>query len=922
MSCVGIGGQRVFMPTILALHIALVSAGGAMVCARSRSRTGALAACGWLALSPLVTLGVTYQLIGQVLGLVLLAGAAVLLLSPDPGAGPGSSWRRASAGAALVAAIGFCYPEVFPFLALAFCLYHAVAIARGRENWKTLSRFAAVLAGLSIVLLNTYGIGAVLFLQRQVHGGIASRTVDRLLFPYYLVPRGLAVLWGFQPFAGNTSHPAIDVYIALGACLLVAGAAAALWMTWRGEAAGAVSAVMLALAVRLFFTRSDYGLFKLAMFVQPFLLATMTLAWFSLGTRAVPRKKWTARKAAMFCVPIALLAALGIPAQRHYVRASVDSSSAPSGLVEIPGATTEGIVMRLTALAAKPRRDVVISDAANVMLATFATPYFAPSSEWYPAEVLFAVGTVDKAAILNKMRHNWYVNRAYPGYTAMVYALLRERAARFKQAAFDMRGSPANGFWVESNPAAPEFPAQYTLLASGSRQTVLNRSSDSTEPEGPLIRLVPSEQVRNRLVLVDSDLGRNYYLAAPHNAQGSVAMFQLEPDYFVPGRSMAAIGRVLLFQVLNPSGKVRLVLDYTASLRSDGSNEIPQANAIGEARAAFAAAGRGSARLFSAPVTPQAIEGRYYVSLDMGGFGRRYEEKRTGLVGAFGAAIPLDSRTAGGFARDISAIGEDRFAALRPPSMLSHFPADLSDASLEYSGIYEDGWVAESSYCSLLQPPMTSVLRIRAIVPPQTPQPSALQVVVGGATVAAVALRTGENDLRLPLAGVGAIERVELHFDRAARLPSPDNRPVSALLRSIGFEAADVDNAEIAGAPVAIGNHWYPFEKFGGHTFRWVDNDAQFRVHLSGSEKGRLGIEVESGPGLASKPFRLELRGEGQPPRVLAARGGREVLSVPVVLHGGDNGFSLHISGGGLPTPNDPRSLNFRVFSITWTPQH
>ena len=208
------------------------------------------------------------------------------------------------------------------------------------------------------------------------------------------------------------------------------------------------------------------------------------------------------------------------------------------------------------------------------------------------------------------------------------------------------------------------------------------------------------------------------------------------------------------------------------------------------------------------------------------------------------------------------------------------------------------------------------------MVPALTPQPAALRVVVGGLSVAEVALRPGDNDVKVPLAGASMVQRVELHFDRAARLPSPDNRPASALLGFVGFEETGGERQEIADLPVRIGDRWYPFEKFGGHTFRWVDNDAQFRVHSSGSEKGRLGIEVESGPGLASRPFRLELRGEGGASRVLAAHGGREVLPVPVVLHNGDNGFSLHISGGGLPTPHDPRNLNFRVFSITWTPQH
>ncbi len=136
----------------------------------------------------------------------------------------------------------------------------------------------------------------------------------------------------------------------------------------------------------------------------------------------------------------------------------------------------------------------------------------------------------------------------------------------------------------------------------------------------------------------------------------------------------------------------------------------------------------------------------------------------------------------------ISAIDEGQFDAMRPPAMVSHFPADLRDTSLEYSGIYEDGWVSESSFLRLRQPENCPVLRIRSRQPGLSPLASALRVVVGGVTVAQVALKMGENDLKIPLVGQSGIQRVELHFDRATRLPSPDNRPASALLRSVGFE--------------------------------------------------------------------------------------------------------------------------------------
>jgi hypothetical protein len=748
-----------------------------------------------------MSLGALYQLIAQVFGLGLLAAAAVFLLAPNPGPGRASPPRRALLAAILVAALGVCYPEAFPFLALAFCLYHSVAIARGKANWKALARLVALTGGFSVVLLNTYTGGAVSFLRNQIGSGAAHGAGSGILFPYYLVPSGLAVFWGFQPVGERTIYPVIDVYILLGICLLAAGAAASLWLTWRGEPAGTVAVVMLAVAARLFVTRSDFGLYKLAMYLQPFLLGAMTLAWFSLHRHGVGRARSMVRKAA-FCAPIALIAAGGVPAQQRYVRASFVPSDASAGFVEIPGATRDRIVTRLESLAAKPRREIVLSDSANMPLAKFESPYLSPSSQWYLSRDVYAVSSADYPRILS----NWYADLARPGYAAAVTALLRDRRARFVPASFDMHGTAANGFSLERDPGSPGFPVQYTLLASGPRQTILNRSAEPGGYEGRQVRMVPSEQVHDHLVLIESDLGGYYGLRGEARTAGHIAVFQLEPDYFFHGESMSAIGRVLLFQVLNSSRRVRLVVDYTASLNSDGRNAIPPVDVVGDTRASFGATGRGSARLISPPVAPQAIQGRYYISVDMGTDGQWFPEKRAGLMRAFGTDIRLDTRRITGFARDISAIDDGHFAALHPPAVVAHFPNGLRDTNLEYSGIYEDGWVAESSFLRLLQPAQSSMLRIRAKVLALLPHPPALRVGLDGVTVAEVALKTGENDVKIPLAGTDTIRRVELHFDRAAHLSSPDNRPVSVLLRSVGFEDAARVSPDIAAGPITIGD--------------------------------------------------------------------------------------------------------------------
>src|SRR5260221_1038133 len=134
--------------------------------------------------------------------------------------------------------------------------------------------------------------------------------------------------------------------------------------------------------------------------------------------------------------------------------------------------------------------------------------------------------------------------------------MLARRADWFSPAS----SPPANRFAIEQAPAGA-----YTLIRSGRDLTVLNRSAQPAPP--PFVSLQPSAQVRNHLLLIESELGRNYYLAESARAQGRVALFQLEPDYFRPGNTMAAAGRHLLFEVLGFVPGSRLRIELSASLR-------------------------------------------------------------------------------------------------------------------------------------------------------------------------------------------------------------------------------------------------------------------------------------------------------------------------------------------------------------------
>ena len=121
-----------------------------------------------------------------------------------------------------------------------------------------------------------------------------------------------------------------------------------------------------------------------------------------------------------------------------------------------------------------------------------------------------------------------------------------------------------------------------------------------------------------------------------------------------------------------------------------------------------------------------------------------------------------------------------------PPARLDRFPADLANPALEYSGVYEDGWMANRGYFVLAGGPHTR-LRIRAQV---LPQAKSLQVLVNGRQVAFRTVGAGRLDLRVPVSGARGKRRVELRWGGSVPLAAPDLRPASALLQYVGLDRA------------------------------------------------------------------------------------------------------------------------------------
>ena len=109
----------------------------------------------------------------------------------------------------------------------------------------------------------------------------------------------------------------------------------------------------------------------------------------------------------------------------------------------------------------------------------------------------------------------------------------------------------------------PESSPTRTVQANPS-----DRIPSCVESSLPARRLARSRHAevrriaRNILVFVVSSRGQPATLPAKRRA---VSFWQLEPDPSFPGRTFSGFGRYALLQVLNPTARVQVVLDFTTS---------------------------------------------------------------------------------------------------------------------------------------------------------------------------------------------------------------------------------------------------------------------------------------------------------------------------------------------------------------------
>lgn len=279
-------GYQTYMPLIVATHLALISAATALVGDSRGDGRVPVATSLVLALSPLMTLGVDHQLLPQVLGIALFIAALMLLCKPVGTAPAGRFLAMSSLAGVVLAAYAAVYPETAVFFGIAVFLFYAFAIVRHSIAFATAAAWIGSSVAVALVSINMHVTTVLQMLVLTL--SFSTGSVEKWsAFTAYLIPSGLADLFGLAAVSWTEGH-ALTLGIAVGAVLLVATMLAMVVLILRGRLVAFGLLAMLLGVPMLFVHQNGFALYKLAMYVQPFLVATL-LSWWADPNPAAPR---------------------------------------------------------------------------------------------------------------------------------------------------------------------------------------------------------------------------------------------------------------------------------------------------------------------------------------------------------------------------------------------------------------------------------------------------------------------------------------------------------------------------------------------------------------------------------------------------------------------------------------------------------
>lgn len=761
MSVTHLSSQQVYMPMTFAAVAALIAAIIGLVAdatATKLSRWHFGTAFVLASLSSLVALTAVQELLPSVIGEAFCATIVILLGRSRIGDGEG--WRRGIPLGLATAGLLVSYPEIVPMLAMG--LGGCLAIAwRRREHFATSARAfldMALIAGVVIlVALNTHILNPLMVDLEAFNANLAgNQGTDR--FPWFLIPSGPANLWGIFAVGHYPSQPFLDIAIVAGVLLTGFVLWRALVLAARGEKAATIFVVLFAFGAYLCFKEKGFSTYKVAMYIQPFSVATLSIVIAPILMQCWEKARARSASAIGVLTLFGLMLVLMARSQQYYVTQSIDArSNRDGGFVNIPHASTDHIMDKLGQVQGVISNARVISDSNNFVLSELEQlslrtdllvfPNWEPQQinglkTYFPGSTFFQ-GLMNEGLSLGAVRNAAFSSERFPPVPSIQFVVDRRDQRVGKR---------------------PDF-----VLVTGPDVTVINKSRHWSDRA---FSLIPYENVHNDLVAIRTS---EWY---------SEFMLKSQADEMSADGDFAPVGRYELFEVINPSPDMRINVAYTRTIEPLGLKTVPLSpiKVYGASVATLNPVGFGSLRMTTGKLRPLILKGHSYILVDFGIAPFTFADHKSWLMRFYGRNVHLDPRPLAGFVRNISAVS--RRGLGKAPAVLTSFPKDLVDSTVSYSGIYEDGWIDRAAMVILREPRDSKLFCLSADAPVRD---AIISVAIDGKAFAATRSdgKTIEIIRRMSADGKAHVLRITSTGEKPTS--AQDGRNISIRLHTIGF---------------------------------------------------------------------------------------------------------------------------------------
>lgn len=899
--------HEVFMPVILMLSMCQIFALGSIAIFRGRYRKVTLLAFVLFAMSPLFGLGTLYQLIAQVGGIAILLATASVLLTTRA-----MNLRKLLLAGLLTCCLGILYPEVAPFVALSILLFFARLRYTNTTKMKTYAGFIVGAAVLTFLFLgtSTYQFINTLVMQSVGSAGLGSmaeindQSGGLVLFPWTLVPSFIPMLVGLHPFGQVGHDPLISIKI-FGAALIV------LFLAYRavrnvieGAPVGYLAAIMFPLGFFLFFKGQDFGLFKLAMFAQPVLMLLLAQGFAWLFKRYSRRAALTVMILYLACTTYS---------HTYYSYASLGTYG--GGLTEVVGASKLGVRF-------DPPKNLkyegIESDISNVVTAKMLAQYTQGIDTRFLSRSY--MDNIANIAVLKFLR------TPDPDLGPQARIIEKLSLLRFLLPDELMKGDvpdyrvmsiqKLDNNWTETSSRHLDYGDRLFVAVRKDLDHFNKANPDGGWTIENMYQYKLESQLKNRLVFIHSELSPHYYSSARFKA----AFFQREPEPITHGDVyFHGTGRYNLFNVRNPQGKLRMIVDFTRTSLGAGRFKLPEkATIIGDEDYHLPFVGSGSARVVSPVIKPEYFEQEAYLTVDFGEQAQPIFKEKTGLMRLYGQKFNLDDRRLVGFTRDISVITDEEYRALPRPNRINSFPNDLSpntNPGLEYSGLFEDGWVAEDAYVKLGASKPGQLVTFRGYIPniPKfRDQGIECTISINEKPTEIVMLKAGDFNLTRLITEPADITTVSFHFSDAEVYDNRDDkRAVSAFVREISIE----DNPDVSGFRKLTNAKGEKIQLAGLDDDGWIGHSASLTTPIFDTFKVlKVDFEMPGWSTLESNQMKVSLDGK-EYETFTAPRGTYQSLYLPI-----DAGKRVEVkfdAASEFPLTGEKRERSFLVKNIS-----